>query len=495
MEKIFEMQNNILLKINNEYQAGNFTEKNPYINLNPFGKCPLTALVKFRTDKPCKISVNVCGDIKNEFEKIEYEHEIPILGLIAGIKNNVELICTYKDGSIEKNQIFIITQALPKEYPNIDLKICDNKKMGQGMTAISLGMSEGVKTTKHMYSIIDEKARVRWLYTGVACHIFDKIKNGNLIVDAPVSSGICGAYTSAGFIEMDFLGRIIEFYPIKNGLHHDVIEINNGNFLAITQRENTKQDLLVEIDRKSKKIIDTWDFRKILDFNRETVIDKISVNHPLDWLHLNSLVYDEKNNYIIASSRNQSTVIKFNKKTSEIKWILAPHYGWKDNFKKYLLKPIGNNFEWSYSQHTPIINSEGNILLFDNGNFRGYDIDTAILAHNNYSRGVEYKINENEMTISQIWEYGKARGNELYCAYLGAIRLLKNNNRLLCFGGTTKDIFGNPIDDMKSDRMKNEVTIIEVCGNEVVFEIKMKNKDITKPIGYKCYRAERFDLY
>ena len=35
-------------------------------------------------------------------------------------------------------------------------------------------------------------------------------------------------------------------------------------------------------------------FSKILDPNRETVIDKISVNHPLDWLHLNSLVYDDR---------------------------------------------------------------------------------------------------------------------------------------------------------------------------------------------------------
>ena len=252
---------------------------------------------------------------------------------------------------------------------------------------------------------------------------------------------------------------------------------------------------MVEIDRNTKEVINEWDFRKILDFNRETVIDKISVNHLLDWLHLNSLVYDEESNSIIASSRNQSTVVKFDKDTSEIKWILAPHYGWNDELKKYLLKPIGNDFEWSYAQHTPSLTKDGNLVIFDNGNFRSYELEKAVLAHNNYSRAVEYEIDEENMTVNQVWQYGKERGNELYCAYLGAVRILENNNRLICFGGITKDIFGNPIDDMKSNRMKNQITIVEISKGKVVFEVKLRDTDITKPIGYKCYRAEKINLY
>ena len=137
---------------------------------------------------------------------------------------------------------YIKTSKLPEGYPNIELITCDESNMYDGMMAMSLGRAEGVRTVEHLYSIIDNKAQVRWLYTGVSCHVFMKLKNGNLIVDAPISSGICGAYTAAGFIEIDMLGRIINFFPIKYGLHHDVIELPNGNFLAITQRENTKQD-------------------------------------------------------------------------------------------------------------------------------------------------------------------------------------------------------------------------------------------------------------
>ncbi|MGL5352607.1 MAG: aryl-sulfate sulfotransferase, partial [Clostridium sp.] len=94
----------------------------------------------------------------------------------------------------------------------------------------------------------------------------------------------------------------------------------------------------------------------------------------------------------------------------------------------------------------------------------------------------------------QIWQYGKERGNKLYCAYLGAINLLANSNKLLCFGGITRDIFGNPIDDMKSNRMKNATTIVEVCQNKVVFELRIEDNDITTANGYKCYRADKIHI-
>ena len=495
MEALLKKQSEIIINIGEEYKSRDYTEENPYIVLNPFENCPLSALIKFHTDEECSITLIVEEDIKKEFKEFKKEHELPILGLIANKENIIRVVCNYRNNKQKEFIHYIKTSELPLGYPNIELIQCEESSMYGGMIAMSLGRSEGVRTIEHLYSIIDNKARVRWLYTGVSCHVFMKLKNGNIIVDAPISSGICGAYTAAGFIEIDMLGKIINFFPIKYGLHHDVIELPNGNFLAITQRENTKQDLLVEIDRKTKDVIKEWDFREILDFNRETVIDKVSVNHPLDWLHLNSLVYDEESNCIIASSRNQSTVVKFNKDTSEIIWILAPHYGWCEKFNKYLLNPVGDDFEWSYAQHTPSLSDNGNLVIFDNGNFRSYKLEDAVLAHNNYSRAVEYKINEKDMTVEQVWQYGKERGNELYCAYLGAVRILENNNRLICFGGITKDIFGNPIDDMKSNRMKNQITIVEVAKDKVVFEIKLKDIDVTKPIGYKCYRAEKISLY
>lgn len=262
MEELLKKQKDIEHNIESKYLEGNYTEENPFIVLNPFETCPLSALMKFKTKEECSVTMFIEDDIEKEFKELKKEHEIPILGLMEDKENCIRVICNYKDNNKKEVIHYIKTSKLSIEYPSIELIKCDESGIYDGMIAMSLGKSEAVKTIEHLYSIIDNKARLRWLYTGVSCHVFMKLKNGNLIVDAPISSGICGAYTAAGFIEIDMLGRIKNFFPIRFGLHHDVIELTNGNFLAITQRENTKQDLLVEIDRKTKEVINEWDFRK-----------------------------------------------------------------------------------------------------------------------------------------------------------------------------------------------------------------------------------------
>lgn len=491
MEIIKKQQNQrqVLLK---EYNKQKYTIENPFIILNPYEVCPLSGLMMFDLEQVASLTVEVYDQVSS-YELEKGFHELPILGLMPDMENEVLMHIRYQNGKEIKQAICIQTSALPSSYPQIQVKVNQKDKMSEGLYSLSLGRSEGVKTIEALYSIIDEEGRVRWFYTGMTAHVFRKLKNGNLIVDAPISSGICGAYTSAGFIEMDFLGHIKNFYRLPNGLHHDVYELPNGNFLAITQGDETKQDLLVEIDRKSGEIIKEWNFREILDFNRQTVIDKISVNHPLDWLHLNAIVYDESDDSIIATSRNQSCMVKFDKATSKIHWIIAPKEGWNDRLNPYVLEPVEQT-DLGWAPHTPVIGKDGMVLMFDNGNFRSYDLEQALHAYENFSRGIEYRIDLTANTFEKVWSYGEERGNHLYCPYLGSMSLLENNNRLMCFGGITKDIFGGPTDDMKSDRMKNEVVIIETTGDmpaEVVFEIAMKDRDITKPLGYKCYRCEK----
>ncbi len=484
-----QLQRDALLDM---YSKQSYTIESPFVIVNPYEVCPLSGLIMFFLEQPVHITIKVY-DYRSCYELEKGHHELPVLGLKPNIKNEVSIKVNYQDGTTKAYTLYMETKPLPSSYPYIQVSVSQQAQMAGGFFSLSLGRAEGVKTIEALYSIVDGEGSVRWFYTGMTAHVFRKLKNGHVIVDAPISSGICGAYTSAGFIEMDFLGHIKAFYKLPNGLHHDVYELPNENFLAITQGEETKQDLLVEIDRKYGEIINEWHFRNILDANRQTVIDKISVNHPLDWLHLNAIVYDETDDSIIATSRNQSCMVKFNKATSEIKWIIAPKEGWNERLNPYVLNPVHES-DLGWAPHTPVIGKTGTFLMFDNGNFRSYDLEKARHAYENFSRGIEYQIDLEAGTFEKVWSYGEERGNSLYCPYLGSISLLENNNRLMCFGGITKDIFGGPTDDMKSNRMKNEVVIVEVTGSnpaEVVFEMAMKDKDITRPLGYKCYRCEK----
>lgn len=474
------------------YDAGSYTLESPFIVVNPYKVCPLSALMLFFLEERGTLTIDLHGHTQL-YQLEKGQHELPLLGLKPNRRNDVGIQFRSQVGSIIKHTVSIETQPLPSSYPQIQVRVSQKEQMAKGLFALSLGRAEGVKTIESLYSIVDAEGSVRWLYTGMTAHVFRKLKNGHLIVDAPLSSGICGAYTSAGFIEMDFLGHIKAFYKLPNGLHHDVYELPNGNFLAITQGEETKQDVLVEIERESKEIIAKWNFRDILDPMRQTVIDKISVNHPLDWLHLNAVVYDETDDSLVVTARNQSCMVKLNRTTSQIQWIIAPKEGWDEKLAPYVLEPVKEE-DLGWAPHTPVIGQKGTFLMFDNGNFRSYSLDKARHAYENFSRGIEYRIDLEAGTFEKIWSFGEERGNSLYCPYLGSINLLQNDNRLLCFGGITKDIFGGPTDDMKSNRMKNEVVIVETTGEnppQVVFEMAMKDRDITKPLGYKCYRCEK----
>ena len=77
-----------------EYEEMEYTFQEPYIKLNPFHKTPISALVKFPTQKPSQIHITIKGknnapDITHTFKEFKTEHELPILGLYPNYNNQV----------------------------------------------------------------------------------------------------------------------------------------------------------------------------------------------------------------------------------------------------------------------------------------------------------------------------------------------------------------------------------------------------------------------
>ena len=158
-----------------------------------------------------------------------------------------------------------------------------------------------------------------------------------------------------------------------------------------------------------------------------------------NWAHVNSVSYDPNDDSIIISSRHQNAIIKIGR-DKKIKWILGAHKGWKDEFKKYLLQPVDSKgkkiecdndysicpgyeneeggFDWTWTQHTAYfigdLSKKGMtyVTAFDNGDSRG--MEQPAYPTDKYSRAVIYKVNEKKMTVEQVWEYGKNRGNGWY---------------------------------------------------------------------------------
>ncbi|OON99037.1 MAG: hypothetical protein ATN35_02465 [Epulopiscium sp. Nele67-Bin004] len=499
-QKIVNLDTNIPISLNNieeqwkieqqikqDYSLGKYTINNPYIVQDPYKVAPLTALAIFETDKEAKVTINIEGkdeytSVINTFEDYDIHHEIPIIGLYADYNNIINITLEYKDGSIETSTLNIQTPLLPNNFTQVDVLVNNIEKTTEGM----LFLYDGNKT------IIDQNGEVRWYTTEFTGQSYKQLSNGNFAHQIGPSHGSPGQV-----VEKDLLGKIYNMYYLPEGIHHDIEELPNGNLLLTLNEPGgeTIEDIIVEIDRNTGEIVSTIDLKEILDPTRAREIG-VAEN---DWFHMNTIHYYD--NSLILSGRTQNAVVKLSYPELEIEWILGTHDEWKEEFKKYLLEPIGyvgEGFEWQWAQHAPMVlpdfdnNSDTiDILLFDNGNKRSLYPETALNATENYSRLIHYRVNEKDMTIEEIWEYGQERGSDMFSgAGSDADYLEESGNYLGTFTSIFRDENGNPTEThLNSVRTSVIVEVDE--NNNVVWEGKIYN-----PTGsYATYRAEKMSIY
>ncbi|MGL4346043.1 MAG: aryl-sulfate sulfotransferase [Cellulosilyticaceae bacterium] len=496
MNEYLEQQKIVKQTITNQYKTQKYTLIEPLIIEDPFGVAPLTAMVLFRQEG-CSHYTILLEDQQWKCQAEAADQVLHIVGLRPGRDNLVTVQGWNADQVVLENTIKITPLPLPEPYKALEVKVLVQEAKAPDYMALNLAATKGRAPRHNLCSVIDPQGDVRWYYTQRGWNLFKQLRNGHIMMDAPACIPGKVRYIPTGFVEMNLLGEVIRYYEVPNGLHHDVHEMPSGNFLVLTDGENSIEDIILEVDRQTGEVVRRYDFKQILDPTRQPGIDKEVVNAPLDWLHLNSVFYDETDDTLIVSSRNQNCVVKIGHLDKQIRWILGPHEHWTPQFAKYLLSPQGEEFEWSWAQHSAFVNEKGQLMLFDNGNFRSYDLESAKLAYQNYSRGVTYQIDEKEMVVRQIWQYGKQRQSALKCPYLGSISVQSNGNPFMCFGGITKDRFGNPIDDLLTPLLKASAHLIEIDHktNQVVFEMVMRDTNKMTEDGFVCYRAEKINLY
>jgi hypothetical protein len=266
-----------------------------------------------------------------------------------------------------------------------------------------------------------------------------------------------------------------------------------------TQRAtaNVRDDPIIEFDGMGN-VIQSWNFLDIIDPLRIGYDGTNGLPEAADWAHANAVIHDPLDNSIIASLRSQDALIKFSRESGELIWILGNHRKWV-GFEQYLLAPIGSPFVWQYHQHAPMLTPDGTILLFDNGNRKATPFTNEIPtpADTNFSRAVEYRVDEQAGTIEQVWEYGFDQSGELiYTPAVGDADLLTGSNTvLITFGGICNE---NGIPSDNSSQCRATARIVEVTHEAVptkVFEIHVDHPDPAS-VGYVVYRADRFpDLY
>lgn len=491
-EKRMDNQKEIEEELRATYEEGDYSFQDPFIEVDPYDATPLTALAMFETDKPAQITVTVGGKddqqpIEKTWEGYETEHEIPILGLYPDTENAVTVEATNEAGETKKTELSITTEALPEDFLTTELTEANTEKMEDGLTFI-------VPSTRYVYAV-DENADVRWYSSLWNSHVFQRLNNGNILYIT--KSEDQDQYNE--LLEMDMLGKVSNSYIVElknyedtNVVHHDVIELPNGHLLATTHDTDSDyiEDEMTEIDRETGETRRNFSFRDILPGKLYLDYEGASADEG-DWLHQNAVWFDETDETILISSRHQDLIMKLAYPSGDIKWILAAPENWPEDYEEYVLDAEDEALKFPAGPHAmkTLPDQDNNedttdILLFDNNIVisRGDEDESE-----EYSRAVQYRINEKEGTVEEVWSYGEERGKSFFSSIVGNTQHLEETgNRLITSGYT----------EVEDDPDARESMIIEVDEEqpaEVVYEIVVTGFD--KGSHRQVYRAKRLSLY
>lgn len=465
-------------KKESDFKTEGFTVDNPNIILNPYGNSPLSALIIFETTNKISPKVTIKGKDKHSTYTHTFDsnkkHYLPIYGLYPD-KTNI-IIVEYLDNDQKiKKEFKIETEKLPDNFI-LPTNIKANKdKLSNELYFFS-------PSSKGYTCAYDVNGDVRWYLTNNALWKIDRLKKGHLLVST--ERRINAPYYMTGLYEIDLLGKIYNEYSLEGGYHHDYYEMENGNLLIASDdfSGGTVEDIIVELERDTGNIIKTFDLKDIL---KQT--DGKSDNWTeYDWFHNNSVWYDKKTNSITLSGRHQDAVINIDYETGKLNWIIGDSTNWSKEYQKYFFKPIGE-LEWQWSQHAAMITPEGYVFILDNGNNKSKIKEEFVPATKSYTRGVMYEIDTKNMTIKQIWQYGKERGSKFYSPYISDVDYLDKSHYIVHSGGIVyKDgkIQNAPAGLSGADKLVS--TTVEILNDEVIFEINLPTNN---------YRVEKMSLY
>ncbi len=476
----------------------NVVTRVPVLIMAPNASTPLAGLLELQTSGLSRVSLVISdgGDQWNiDFDELNTDHSLPVLGFKPNRNYTVIVRVLGRGGKdlIEPVVFEVTTDPLPEGFPEINVTSTP-ELMEPGVTLFE---AEGYLVA------VNETGEVVWYHqirfqTSRLDRDVRRMMNGNLLLLLPFSR----------IVELDMLGDYVNVWhaagsfegdegsiPVNTlAFHHEVFEMQSGNFLVLslefrnfnnypTNVSNPLAplefgivvgDVVVEFARDGT-IVNEWSMLDLLDPFRLSYSSGGGLNRLFedvfgeeretrDWSHGNAVIHDPADDSIIVSLRNQDAVVKFSRQTGELKWILGPHENWdKEQFGEFLLTPLSDEeFFFQYHQHAPKITDEGTIIVYDNGNFRASPHDPTLPDEDNFSRAVEYDINELTQEVDIVWEYGQFEDEIIFTGFIGdADSLPETGNVMITFGG------------IREDRTARIIEVTRTTPAEKVFDLSL----------------------
>lgn len=472
---------------------------------------------------------NKIVDIRKTYNKSEIEangNNIDIIGLYNNHNNIVRLYAGEYNNPDYIQYISVQTVDVMAQYPdanlNFEIKKADYSKVDNGLLFLP--------SNDYKYAFfIDKKGNVRNFYDKSVSKLnfVTKFFNTRFITDH-LNSFTITDLKGNNLIDIPYSFQINGQNVSYKG-HHDFILLNSGKYagmyavLVTKAGEDTIEDYIIIIDvdeeNQAATLIKEINLKNYLPYEKYSRLP-YTKDANVDWFHANSIEHDESDDTLIISGRSQGVIkitlpenngiIQAGKDDITLKWILTPHIGFSEtdsiNVLDKLLTPLdrfGNpitneqvlngheaheDFEWNYGQHTALLRN-GNLIMFDNGDGR-YNQPTDMFIETDgskkkFSRYVEYKIDEENMTVQQIYSFGKDNP-EVYSQIMSKVDTLLNGNFFM---------FSSYQKILESDNIFSTYTEVDKEGN-IVFQMEVRQDNMVTPTGaptYRMYHINPFD--
>jgi len=365
------------------------------------------------------------------------DHEILVLGLRAETEYAFRVVATTEDGrSATADTDPVTTAALPADLPPLDVEVLDADAVAEGYVLFGARRWTPSQDAEWGYLLaLDESGDVVWyLDVGRPSGDLRMLDNGNLVYQA--------GNVSMTEITMD--GETVWTREAPDvgidSFHHEAFPTAEGNFVVLSSELRSiggyPGDATYDVVGDTVAVLSGDGSTLVAEHSLLDVLDPLRTragfDNPYwnshyadessgtkDWSHGNAVIEDPADGNFILSLRHQDWLVKIDSSTGDVIWRL----GEDGDFT------MSGEGEWTYHQHAPEIQDDGNLLVYDNGNAR-----TSLASDEApFTRAVEYDVDETGMTVTQVWEY---RGESAYFSpFVGDVDRLPNGNVLITDGG------------------------------------------------------------
>ena len=336
----------------------------PLAILDPFGTGSNGLLLSFQTERRSQIRYTVhttsaelpdytaVAQSSADGNSFSRNHCFLLIGLVPGETNEVTLEALGERGRVQQTVTFTIEmpEAVSGYANQLDTSDGDSTAALTDGLYYAMGLGDYYGYT--FFFDNDGVLRYEMVLEGFHSDRF-------LYTDG----GLYTCVSSRKIALMSPLGQAVRVYDLgQYELHHDINWGPDGTILALVNdtEQDTVMDVVISLDPATGEVSEVVDFSELMDGYYGEMTHPVPITGGSfwqagedDWLHLNSVQYMEKDDSILVSSRETSTIIKVSDigGTPTLSAFIGDPAFWADTPYADLCYAMDGDFVAQYGQH------------------------------------------------------------------------------------------------------------------------------------------------